>query len=318
MEKLVIKNFNFEPKENIIYSLRSEKKDNLYEKRTNRNIGWITESEQSILRNSTVGIAGCGGMGGLLAITLLRLGVGKIKIADNDVFDITNLNRQYSATLKTIGKSKAFMTAKDMVNIANDVDIDIYPMGINRESVFDFIKECDIICDEIEFWCLGSRTLLHQFSRKNSIPILNCNTVGHQTNLFYFDPYLSKIEDVSGLSLEEAFSVQEKVQNNLLSRVELRDILKKITRTLVPEQPNYGIINSEVSIKDKVIERLENESIASIIATNPPMASGFMANHVLFQLLRKSEVKRNTILPPPFPGYVSLDVATMKFTRIEK
>src|SRR5690606_20489470 len=58
-----------------------------YNARVDRNIGWITPEEQSMLKHKTVGISGCGGMGGLLAQILLRAGIGHIKIADNSAFD---------------------------------------------------------------------------------------------------------------------------------------------------------------------------------------------------------------------------------------
>ena len=57
-----------------------------YTKAFERNIGWLTSQEQEKLRTSRVGIAGLGGAGGFQAQALARLGVGKFKIADPDVF----------------------------------------------------------------------------------------------------------------------------------------------------------------------------------------------------------------------------------------
>ena len=74
----------FELPENInpedVYRLLPHNIDEKYYLgRTDRNLGWITEQEQTILRNSVVGIAGTGGMGGLLASILVRTGVGVVK-----------------------------------------------------------------------------------------------------------------------------------------------------------------------------------------------------------------------------------------------
>ena len=56
--------------------------DDLYRSIFSRNIGFFTESEQEKLRRSTIGIAGMGGVGGLLAERLTRLGIGQLKILD--------------------------------------------------------------------------------------------------------------------------------------------------------------------------------------------------------------------------------------------
>ena len=114
-----------------------------YDERTDRNIGWITREEQEMLKNSVVGIAGCGGMGGLVAATLLRLGVGEIRIADIEVFDRSNLNRQFAASKNTIGKSKAFETAKILRDISDDTKIAVYPQGITEETAENFSEKCD-------------------------------------------------------------------------------------------------------------------------------------------------------------------------------
>jgi molybdopterin/thiamine biosynthesis adenylyltransferase len=318
METLVIKDVQLDLSKKDIYILEPSFNDSFYKERTNRNIGWITFDEQELLKNSTVGIAGCGGMGGLLAATLARLGIGKIKIADNENFDITNLNRQYSSKINTIGKSKALATAKDMRDITDDIGIEIYPMGITRESVESFFDECDLICDEIEFWCIGSRTLLHQKSRNKNISILSCNTVGHQANLFFFDSSSRKIEEYSGFGLQEAYELENKLHRGEINKNDSRRLLSSLIHTLVPEQPNYGSIDENQTIRENVLRRLEKESTASIVATNPPMACGFMANYVLFELLKKSEVQRDVIMPPSFPGYISIDLGSMKFRRVER
>ena len=56
--------------------------DKLYNELFSRNIGVFSESEQEKLRHSTIAISGVGGVGGLLAERLVRLGIGRIKITD--------------------------------------------------------------------------------------------------------------------------------------------------------------------------------------------------------------------------------------------
>ena len=60
-----------------------------------------------ILKASSVIIFGIGGVGSYVVEGLARAGVGNLTLVDNDVVDITNINRQIPALHSTIGKSKA-------------------------------------------------------------------------------------------------------------------------------------------------------------------------------------------------------------------
>jgi molybdopterin-synthase adenylyltransferase len=82
-----------------------------YTEQTGRNIGFVTEAQQEQLRLSTVYICGVGGMGGACALALARAGVGRLVMADIDVFEASNLNRQVFAFTDTLGQHKAEATA---------------------------------------------------------------------------------------------------------------------------------------------------------------------------------------------------------------
>lgn len=81
----------------------------------------------------TVGIVGAGGIGGAMAVRLARFGLRKIKVADPDIFDSSNINRQLGACLKNIGSNKAQVIGEMADELAQDVDIEIYDNGITRE-----------------------------------------------------------------------------------------------------------------------------------------------------------------------------------------
>ena len=70
-----------------------------------------------ILKNSTVAILGIGGVGSFAAEALARTGVGTLILIDKDVVDITNVNRQIHATLKTVGRSKVEVMAERIAEI---------------------------------------------------------------------------------------------------------------------------------------------------------------------------------------------------------
>ena len=284
-----------------------------YEERTDRNIGWLTKEEQEYLKNSVIGIAGCGGMGGLIAATLLRLGVGEIRIADIEVFDCSNLNRQFGATSLSIGKPKAFETAKMLRTISADTKIVVYPQGITEETVRSFSEGAHVICDEIEFWAIGARTLLHKTARELNISIFNCNTVGFGTRLFLFKPDDATMETLLGFTYEEAKEAEARFRNKTADEFLIKKMMTAVIDGLVPELPEYCTNEDRRAV---ILERLFGEGRASIIATNPPMASGFLADHILFYLLRNSETKRQIVKIPEIPGYLFFDVAKMEARQV--
>src|SRR5207248_700291 len=81
-----------------------------YDAMTGRNIGFVTDSEQRLLRSGRVFICGVGGMGSAAAMSLARAGIGRFAIADFDCFETSNLNRQVFAFNDTLGADKTWVT----------------------------------------------------------------------------------------------------------------------------------------------------------------------------------------------------------------
>ncbi len=74
---------------------------------------WLSRTEGLIglkginkLQNSHVTVCGCGGVGSYVIEGLVRGGIGNISIVDNDVIDISNINRQIMADFTVVGMSK--------------------------------------------------------------------------------------------------------------------------------------------------------------------------------------------------------------------
>ena len=66
----------------------------------------IGDEGLDILKNSHVAVFGVGGVGGFVVEALVRSGVGKIDVFDNDTVSVSNINRQIIATTATVGKLK--------------------------------------------------------------------------------------------------------------------------------------------------------------------------------------------------------------------
>ena len=65
-----------------------------YEAFTTRNIGFVDDREQQLLRQARVFVCGVGGMGGAAFMALVRAGIGRFVVSDIDRFEMSNLNRQ--------------------------------------------------------------------------------------------------------------------------------------------------------------------------------------------------------------------------------
>ena len=106
-----------------------------YDLAFSRNNGITSLQEQSKLRNSTVAIAGMGGVGGDYLVTLARAGVGNFRISDFDDFEIVNFNRQYGATMSTVGRKKLDVMNELALDINPECNIQTFENGINENNI---------------------------------------------------------------------------------------------------------------------------------------------------------------------------------------
>ena len=112
--------------------MKVETISNEYKAIFSRNIGVMSESDQKKLRESCIAIAGMGGVGGLLAERLIRLGVGHLKITDPGYFEKSNLNRQLYSSTRNLNQNKAEVLYSHLKDINPEADIDWSDTGIKN------------------------------------------------------------------------------------------------------------------------------------------------------------------------------------------
>lgn len=142
------------------------------------------------LEKSRVAVFGIGGVGGHAAEALVRCGIGKIDIIDNDTVAESNLNRQIIALHSTIGKSKVEVAAERFLDINPQIKISarkcFYLPEKNEE--FDF-SNYDYVIDAIDT-VTGKIGLIMECQRLG-VPIISSMGTGNK-----LDPTMLKISDI--------------------------------------------------------------------------------------------------------------------------
>lgn len=160
-----------------------------------RNIGWVTESEQAILRRKRVAIAGMGGVGGFHLLTLARLGIGKFNITDLDRFEVANFNRQVGAAMSSLGQAKVEVLARMALDVNPEMDIAIFPHGVNADNLDKFFNDVDLYIDGLDFFAFEAREAVFTYCDQHDIPAVTVAPLGISAALLNFLPGQMTFED---------------------------------------------------------------------------------------------------------------------------
>lgn len=107
------------------------------------------EKLQEKLRKTTVAICGLGGLGSNIAISLARMGVGKLILIDMDEVDIKNIHRQ-QYKLAQVGMLKTEALRENLAEINPFLKIDIINTRVTTDNAASLLKEADIVCEAFD------------------------------------------------------------------------------------------------------------------------------------------------------------------------
>lgn len=131
--------------------------------------GW-GEATQEKLKNSTVFIAGAGGLGSPVAIYLAVAGIGHIRICDFDSPDWTNLNRQILHDHTRIGTNKAISGKLTIERLNPHVKVTALTDSIIAKNVDELVGDAAIIVDCMDNF--ATRYLLNESAIRKNIPLV--------------------------------------------------------------------------------------------------------------------------------------------------
>lgn len=162
-----------------------------------RNLGWVTAAEQQQLRQKRIAIAGMGAVGSAHLITLVRLGIEKFHIADMDTYGLVNFNRQIGANMATIDQPKVEVMAAMARSINPNVELKIFPAGVSKENLSEFLADVDLYVDGLDFFAFSARQATFAACAAKGIPATTVAPLGMGAALFNFLP--------GGMTFEEYF-----------------------------------------------------------------------------------------------------------------
>ena len=147
------------------------------------------------LKNSHVAVFGVGGVGGHLALSLARCGIGKITVVDNDEITLTNINRQAVAFHSTIGRKKVEVIKEMLEDINPEIKVTALDIYFNKETEAEIdFSEFDYAADAID--SVTSKIRLAEICAEKNIPLISSMGTGNKLN-----PEAFKISDISETSV---------------------------------------------------------------------------------------------------------------------
>ena len=186
----------------------------------------IEENNLNILNDLSVLILGVGGVGGYVAESLARSGIGNLILVDFDTIDESNINRQIIALDSTIGLKKVDVLENRLKEINSDINIvkvDKFIDSENFTSLFDykidfFVDACDTVT---------TKKCVIKYCLDNNIEFITCMGTGNR-----FDPSKLEIIDI------------RKTNNDPLAR-----IIRKFIKDLKTNKKVLVCTSSELPVK---------------------------------------------------------------------
>lgn len=223
----------------------------------NRTIELIGDEKLQKLKDSTVLVLGLGGVGGSACEALARAGVGTLVIVDEDVVDITNINRQIVALHSTIGLPKTEVMKQRINDINPDCIVHAYHTFYDKNTKVEILdREFDFFCDCID--TLTYKIDLIKDAHDRNIKIISSMGMGNKVH-----PEMIEIVDIRETS-------HDPIARRMRSSLRKLKIYTPVPVVYSPEEP----------------QRIDKEKrTPSSISYLPPVAGMIMASYVVNNII---------------------------------
>ncbi len=239
----------------------------------------VGEDGMEALANARVAIFGIGGVGGYVCEALVRSGVGKFVLVDDDKVCLTNLNRQIIATRKTVGRYKVEVMKERMLEINPKAEIEVrqcFYLPENKDE-FDF-SQYDYVVDAVD--TVTAKIQIVMEAQAAGVPVMSSMGAGNKMN-----PAMFEVADIYKTSVDP------------LARVMRRELKKRRVKHLKvvysKEQPIRPLEDMSISCRTNCIcppgakhKCTERRDIPGSNAFVPSVAGMIIAGEVVKDLIR--------------------------------
>lgn len=235
--------------------------DGIFE-RTERLIG---KDALSLLKKAHVAVFGIGGVGGAAAEALVRGGVGSLSLFDGDKVSISNINRQFFATVNTVGMPKTAAAKERLKTLNPDASIiekNFFYTPETADSVD--LSQFDYIIDAVDM--VTAKIELAIRANAAGVPIISCMGTGNK-----LDPTAFEVSDIFKTSVCPLCRVMRK---------ELKDRGIKGLKVVYSKEP---------PIKPKGTDDARTPASISFV---PSVAGMILAGEVIKDLIKPMEAKK--------------------------
>ena len=139
------------------------------------------------LLDAKVLLLGAGGLGSPAALYLAAAGVGTLGLVDNDVVDLSNLQRQVAHANDRIGMPKVDSAEISIHEINPDVKVQKHEVRLDASNIVEIIEGYDVVVDGLDNF--PTRYLLNDASVRLQIPVVSASILGFEGQLSVFHPY---------------------------------------------------------------------------------------------------------------------------------
>lgn len=141
---------------------------------------------QARIKQSTVFIAGAGGLGGPVSIYLAVAGIGKLRICDNGRVELTNLNRQILYDDDDIDMLKVDAAIGTLKRLNPYLEVSCSSDKITRDTIDDLVGDADIIVDCLDNF--ETRFVINEFAVAKRVPFVHAGVEGLAGQLSFIHP----------------------------------------------------------------------------------------------------------------------------------
>ncbi len=222
------------------------------------------------LHMSRVAVFGIGGVGGYVCEALVRSGVGKFDLIDDDKVCLSNLNRQIVATTKTVGRYKADVMRERMLDIYPEADITVRKCFFLPENADEFpFDDYDYVVDAVD--TVSAKIELVMQAKKHNVPIISCMGAGNK-----LDGTMFRVADIYKTRMCPLAKVM---------RSELRKRgVKKLKVVYSEEEPIRPAADTTDGLFEEENKPAKRRSVPGSVAFVPSVAGLIIAGEVVKDL----------------------------------